>query len=147
MTKKNYSEKLLDPRWQKKRLKIMERDNFSCRTCLDDKLTLHIHHLSYKENPWDVKDDQLITLCVDCHSLEEHLKSYNTTKDCLFGKVNKRVSSYGKVSFAVQIIYNEFPQRKEFIVFLKNKDNIFIQLEIVFTEEYIEFISETFKSL
>ena len=30
-----YSEKLKDPRWQKKRLEILERDNFRCQYCGD----------------------------------------------------------------------------------------------------------------
>lgn len=30
---KSYAEKFKDPRWQKKRLKIMERDNWKCCEC------------------------------------------------------------------------------------------------------------------
>lgn len=69
-----YAEKLQDPRWQKKRLKILERDNWSCQLCGDNDVTLHIHHLKYSGNPWDVKDDDLITYCKCCHSLIEFLK-------------------------------------------------------------------------
>lgn len=68
---KTYSEKLKDPRWQKKRLKILERDQFSCRFCGDEDSTLHIHHISYNNNPWDVPDLLLITLCKGCHKKEE----------------------------------------------------------------------------
>jgi len=68
---KTYSEKLKDPRWQKKRLKILERDEFSCRICGNKKSTLHIHHISYNENPWETNDKLLITLCEDCHKKEE----------------------------------------------------------------------------
>jgi len=32
MAKLTYSEKLKDPRWQKKRLEILSRDNFTCET-------------------------------------------------------------------------------------------------------------------
>ncbi len=72
----SYAEKLKDPRWQKKRLKVLERDGFECTDCGDDKKTLHVHHLNYAKsgNPWDSKLDDLETLCEDCHGEHEHLK-------------------------------------------------------------------------
>lgn len=71
---KTYKDKLLDPRWQKKRLKILESDNFSCRFCGNDAKTLHVHHFSYNKNgnPWDISDSKLVTLCEDCHSVTHH---------------------------------------------------------------------------
>lgn len=64
-----YSEKLKDPRWQKKRLEIMQRDEFTCRECGDTKSTLHVHHVYYLNNrdPWDYEDENFMTLCSDCH--------------------------------------------------------------------------------
>lgn len=62
-----YKEKLTDPRWQKKRLEILERDNFTCQLCKSQKKTLTIHHFSYSKNPWDVQNQSLLTLCFDCH--------------------------------------------------------------------------------
>lgn len=71
MAKKSYSEKLLDPRWQKKRLEIMQRDGFKCFYCGDATLTLHVHHQMYMgPNPWDTPAECLITLCKDCHAIE-----------------------------------------------------------------------------
>lgn len=68
-----YSEKLKDPRWQKKRLKILERDNFTCTKCGNDKITLHIHHAKYLGLPWEVEDKYLSTICETCHK-NEHFK-------------------------------------------------------------------------
>jgi 5-methylcytosine-specific restriction endonuclease McrA len=75
----NYLEKLKDPRWQKKRLLIMKRDNFECRICHSKDKTLNVHHIIYFdypkiENPWDYKDDYLITLCNECHNIEKDYK-------------------------------------------------------------------------
>lgn len=70
---KTYSEKLKDPRWQKKRLEILERDMWICQKCFDDEKTLHVHHRVYDrkyENPWEYPADLLVTLCEDCHSQE-----------------------------------------------------------------------------
>lgn len=77
MEKTPYQKKLLDPRWQKKRLKILERDNFACIMCKDDETTLHVHHNSYNGNPWDIEDNKLSTYCKFCHEICEGLKGVN----------------------------------------------------------------------
>lgn len=66
---KTYSEKLRDPRWQKVRLEIMERDNWACQECFDTTTTLNVHHLMYEKGvePWEYADIYLITLCENCH--------------------------------------------------------------------------------
>jgi hypothetical protein len=73
-----YAEKLKDPRWQKKRLLILERDNFHCTECKDDKETLQIHHKRYFRNkaPWDYEDRYLTTLCETCHFIQEFYHKY-----------------------------------------------------------------------
>lgn len=67
-----YSEKLKDPRWQRKRLEILNRDDFTCQHCHDRTKTLHVHHLDYEygKEPWDYPDEYLITLCEVCHEEE-----------------------------------------------------------------------------
>jgi hypothetical protein len=67
-----YSKKLKDPRWQKKRLEILNRDDFTCTRCCDSENPLSVHHLRYFPNvePWDVPDKDLITLCESCHDYE-----------------------------------------------------------------------------
>jgi len=70
--KKAYVDKLRDPRWQKKRLEILQRDNWTCVACGDKDSTLHIHHRWYERGaePWDVVDEALVTLCETCHEQE-----------------------------------------------------------------------------
>jgi hypothetical protein len=74
--KKSYSELLEDPRWQEKREEIIQRDNHKCMSCKnkdeDAKQLgnyLHVHHIVYKTGlkPWEYDNDDLITLCDDCH--------------------------------------------------------------------------------
>src|SRR5579863_9895576 len=62
-----YIEKLKDPRWQKVRLKVLERDQWKCVLCNDEKHNLQIHHIAYKNNPWDIPIKFLKTLCENCH--------------------------------------------------------------------------------
>lgn len=77
-TMKGYNIQLLDPRWQKKRLKIMERDGFACRSCSATHKTLHVHHNYYSEGraPWEYRDSALFTLCDECHKEEELSKHH-----------------------------------------------------------------------
>lgn len=72
-----YSEKLRDPRWQKKRLEILNRHQFSCTLCGDQETELHIHHKSYAmgAEPWEYEDDNLTSLCRYCHFITENLGS------------------------------------------------------------------------
>lgn len=63
-----YQYQLTDPRWQKKRLLIFQRDNWACTKCGCTTKQLQVHHLSYHGAPWDAPDDQLQTLCATCHS-------------------------------------------------------------------------------
>lgn len=85
MNKKSYSEKLKDPRWQKKRLEILNRDNFTCLLCSDTETELHINHLQYSGEPWDAPNDCLETLCKDCHKLKHYI-SYEASR---IGKTEK----------------------------------------------------------
>lgn len=90
--RKTYSEKLKDPRWQRRRLEILERDGWTCQHCDSKDKTLHVHHKWYDGDPWESQDQALETLCEDCHqdetecrgeseklllqSLREHLNWY-----------------------------------------------------------------------
>ena len=77
-TKKSYSEKLKDPRWQKKRLEILSRDNFTCLLCDDTETELHINHLQYTGEPWDAPNEFLETLCKHCHKLKHYISEEAT---------------------------------------------------------------------
>jgi len=72
MAKSRYSEKLRDPRWQKKRLEVLKRDGWKCQICLDTEETLAVHHRLYEhgKEPWDYPLGWLVTLCEPCHELE-----------------------------------------------------------------------------
>lgn len=66
---KTYQEKLLDPRWQRKRLELFDRDNWTCLACGATKRTLHIHHISYflQLEPWEYPGEYYKTVCYKCH--------------------------------------------------------------------------------
>lgn len=65
----DYKDQYKDPRWQKKRLEIMERDGFACRFCESKDKMLNVHHTDYQKGKkiYDYPNHWLITLCEDCH--------------------------------------------------------------------------------
>jgi len=66
---KTYFEKLKDPRWQRKRLKVLDAYGFQCSMCLCKDRQLHVHHNAYLKDkePWDYELTQYSILCEDCH--------------------------------------------------------------------------------
>ncbi len=67
----SYQDQLLDVRWQQRLLAILQRDFWHCTRCGGVEDGLHVHHKRYRRGaaPWDYADDELTTLCADCHSL------------------------------------------------------------------------------
>lgn len=65
-----YKDQLKDPRWQRKRLEIMQRDGFRCLVCDSGKLELNVHHLYYLPNTmiWEYDNEGLVTVCKDHHN-------------------------------------------------------------------------------
>jgi 5-methylcytosine-specific restriction endonuclease McrA len=69
-----YKEKLRDPRWQRKRLEIFQRDDFTCVICRAKTRNIQVHHIVYcKFDPWDYPNHLLQTLCEDCHERRQEL--------------------------------------------------------------------------
>ena len=63
---KTYLDQLKDPRWQRKRLEIFQRDNWKCTECGNSTKSLAIHHLKYSGAPWEIDSEFLKTVCEDC---------------------------------------------------------------------------------
>lgn len=70
----SYFEKLRDPRWQKKRLEVLESAGWECESCNSTTKTLHIHHKQYikSREPWEYELTNFEALCEDCHH-ESHV--------------------------------------------------------------------------
>lgn len=96
-----YWEKLKDPRWQKKRLEVLERDKFTCITCGDTESTLHVHHGYYEKGlePWEYELNTLWTLCEECHKVVQNdlLNIHAEIARCHPGNLPELL---GKVHFA-----------------------------------------------
>jgi len=104
MTKKQYAACFRDPRWQRKRLSVMERDGFKCRLCGNERETLNVHHLRYSggKKPWDYEDRFLVTLCETCHEKVENERAEiavmlaNRNAFNLYSAIRKFACRHGK---------------------------------------------------
>lgn len=93
MAKTSYGEQLRHPNWQRKRLEILQRDEFTCQACHDSESTLHVHHRRYiKGNKvWEYDDNDLVTLCEECHE-DAHAKDARLSYIYTFTRVDGPVS-------------------------------------------------------
>ncbi len=75
--RKSYSEQLLDPRWQRKRLEVLNAADFCCEDCGSDQKTLHVHHRQYRKGAlaWEYSADELVSLCDQCHETRHKIQS------------------------------------------------------------------------
>ena len=67
--KKSYADKLKSPRWQRKRLELLQSTDFTCELCSATEEQLQIHHPIYLAGvePWDYPTEALMVLCDTCH--------------------------------------------------------------------------------
>jgi 5-methylcytosine-specific restriction endonuclease McrA len=51
-----YRQQLRDPRWQRRRLQVFERDGWTCQQCGAEDQELQVHHTRYVAGaaPWEV---------------------------------------------------------------------------------------------
>ena len=71
--KYDYIEESKTVEWQRKVDEIRQRDNYMCKICGAQDRQVQVHHTYYSQNLhyWEYPNEQLITLCQDCH-LSEH---------------------------------------------------------------------------
>ena len=64
-----HKEQYEHPKWQKKRLEIFERDDYTCCDCKSKDNQLSVHHGYYELGlkMWEYDNDTLWTLCKGCH--------------------------------------------------------------------------------
>ncbi len=122
-----YTEKLKDPRWQKKRLEVLERDGWACRICENKEDTLHVHHTYYKSgvDPWDYPRSSLLTLCEECH--EENTGAVRRAEeDALLSALRVRGYLSSDINSIMYDIYNlTQPKHLDFLIeFFKKRFEI-----------------------
>ena len=92
---KSYQKKLKDPKWEKRRIEILEYAQWRCQLCGNKKEELHVHHSYYEKGktPWDYPNSALIALCHTCHAEKTHKPSFMTYNEVrfLFGFIGENL--------------------------------------------------------
>lgn len=83
-----YSKLLRDPRWQRKRLEVLNDCEYRCQNCgaTDKMLQVHHKHYVYGRKPWEYDKSELTCLCDTCHKeLTEKAKKIKGFVDSVIG--------------------------------------------------------------
>lgn len=97
----------LDPRWQKVRLEIMERDSFQCQSCGSKEKPLHVHHRAYDKGKriWQAKSEDLVTLCEECHeSVEQMVRDVRSIGDKIAFLEESGICGFSIIERVVDIV-------------------------------------------
>ena len=73
-----YGAQLKHPKWQEKRLRILDRDKWACVFCGNKEDVLHVHHKEYGKGKkaWEYDNDNFTSLCEHCHDIVEWLRKH-----------------------------------------------------------------------
>lgn len=114
MARKSYYELLKHPKWQAKRLEVLNRAEFRCQWCGDDETTLHVHHALYRKGaaPWEYEPHELVCVCEACHA-EAH--DVRAELDLALGMLNAvggndalwRIAGYARAVLAGHLAHRE----------------------------------------
>lgn len=91
---------------------VFERDNYTCQVCGKKNKILQTHHIVYKSLGGTDRAFNLITICTDCHTSENHKKGHILYDWCM---KKKKMPNY-KGSTFMNIIrrrtYNKYPNAR-----------------------------------
>lgn len=88
---------------------VFDRDNYTCQVCKKKGKILQTHHIIYKSHGGSDRADNLIAVCTDCHTHENHQKDGILYKWMIN---NKKVPSYKETPFMNiirQRVFKKYP--------------------------------------
>lgn len=106
----SYAEDIKHPRWQERRLRVLEGAGFSCQRCGSNERQLHAHHKVYLRGHrlWDYPDAPLECLCDKCHDLAHaHKERLEVTvaqhPSAMLPVLNKLIDRLGEAMTATSV--------------------------------------------
>jgi len=110
-----YKQQINHPKWQRRRLEVMERDGFQCQVCFDRNKKQNVHHKYYIYNKliWEYPDELLLTVCEDCHKKIHTFieKDITLTKIVEYLMINK--TDFIIIMERIKELYNQQPYNFE----------------------------------
>jgi len=108
MTKSlNYSDQINSPKWQKKRLDILNLHGFKCEKCGNEDKQLHVHHTRYIKGrkAWEYDNDIFEVLCCDCHEKEHKQVKEKQVVGVVSEKYIGLIKSFDKIKLSERSIF------------------------------------------
>lgn len=108
-----------------KRYYVFSRDNYTCRVCKKQNQRLKLHHIVFKSKGGTDSVDNLITVCENCHSSENHQeggilynwmmkrKSVGSYKDAVFMNIVRKRTCEKYPDAIISYGYETEPKRIE----------------------------------
>lgn len=93
---------------------VFARDNYTCQVCKKKNKILQTHHIIYRSKGGSNKAGNLITVCIDCHTHENHQKGQVFWRWMVKGK---KLPSYKETPFMNIIrkkVFTRYPNAKVF---------------------------------
>ncbi|MDE6720668.1 MAG: HNH endonuclease [Bacteroidaceae bacterium] len=109
--KYDYNKERTSVEWQRKVDEIRQRDNYTCQLCGTQNKQVQVHHTWYNQNLhyWESPNEQLITLCKDCHSKETDLvRGFKKIRPSLDSDIVRSFESLMKQGILLAKILNVF---------------------------------------
>ena len=91
---------------------VFARDNYTCQVCKKKNKVLHTHHIVYKSKGGTDRADNLISVCTDCHTSENH-KQGGILYEWMLKK--KKVKQYKEATFMNIVrkrIFSKYPNAR-----------------------------------
>lgn len=111
--------------YSSRRSAILHRDNYTCQCCGKKNCRLEVHHIKFKSNGGTDDEENLITLCEDCH------KGVHTGTITLSKKPKKRKNlKYAThMSIIRSYLLKEYPNAIETFGFVTSENRNHLKLE------------------
>ncbi len=91
---------------------VFARDNYTCQACGAKDKILQTHHIKYRSNGGSDRADNLITVCADCHTPENHQKSGILYKWQCEGKKVKQYKEPPFMNILRRRTFSKYPDAK-----------------------------------
>lgn len=88
---------------------VFARDDYTCQVCHRKGGILHTHHIVYKSEGGTDKADNLITVCSECHTSENHKKGGILYQWMLKGKKVRQYKAPTFMNIIRRRIFNRYP--------------------------------------
>ena len=91
---------------------VFERDNYTCQVCGAKDKILQTHHIIYKSLGGTDRAVNLITICTDCHTSENHKKGHVLYEWCMGGKKMPNYKGSTFMNIIRRRTYNKYPNAR-----------------------------------